>query len=179
MSINGSPEEKLRWGFRIFDKDGSGLFRVFFGIIICENWIWRFHWAEGNGEDHGVSARTGGCWQGRDCLPLINWHNTPDNYPGNSQGEGHGDIQLPGHQQWRQGGGERVRIRQYEGQGAGGNVKKEGWGQVHQVKPPWRVCRPGWWGVWWWRLTNAELIISADVWLLYHCCDWQSCQSWW
>ena len=24
MSINGSPEEKLRWGFRIFDKDGSG-----------------------------------------------------------------------------------------------------------------------------------------------------------
>ena len=25
MSINGSPEEKLRWGFRIFDRDGSGL----------------------------------------------------------------------------------------------------------------------------------------------------------
>ena len=38
----------------------------------------RFHWAEGNDQDHGVSARTGGCWQGRDCLPLINWHNTPD-----------------------------------------------------------------------------------------------------
>ena len=27
MSINGSPEEKLRWGFRIFDKDGSGKFQ--------------------------------------------------------------------------------------------------------------------------------------------------------
>ena len=24
MALNGSPEEKLRWGFRIFDKDGSG-----------------------------------------------------------------------------------------------------------------------------------------------------------
>ena len=30
MSINGSPEEKLRWGFRIFDKDGSGLLWVCF-----------------------------------------------------------------------------------------------------------------------------------------------------
>ena len=72
MALNGSPEEKLRWGFRIFDKDGSG-----------EEWEpgeiqgsrlhtapltsppFRINRAQRNDQDYDVFVGTGRSWKGK------------------------------------------------------------------------------------------------------------------
>ena len=37
MTASGSPEEKLRWAFKMYDKDGSGQFMA--TIILSGNFV--------------------------------------------------------------------------------------------------------------------------------------------
>ena len=38
MTASGSPEEKLRWAFKMYDKDGSGVFPV--DIVLRGDVVW-------------------------------------------------------------------------------------------------------------------------------------------
>ena len=33
MTASGSPEEKLRWAFKMYDKDGSGKYKLINALI--------------------------------------------------------------------------------------------------------------------------------------------------
>ena len=84
MTASGSPEEKLRWAFKMYDKDGSGqkpaVFKSFLSFrfllidsclagLSCNCLLGRFNRAEGDDGNNWDSLSDGGSRKGAEsCL---------------------------------------------------------------------------------------------------------------